>query len=96
MRRLKSCILALILIGGTTPLQPKAYSQYKPHVECFLEPVLVKVVNNGTYEYNEYYDTLGNKIDLQSETIYIDSDNGRWYFPYDGFKFHEDYHKFND
>ena len=31
------------------------------------------------------------KINTDYETIYIDDDNNRWYFPYDNSKFH--YHE---
>ena len=65
------------------------------HKECFLHPVLVKQVekydslHDLTYMKNEFYDGItAQKIDLLFETIYIDDDNNRWYFPYDGTKFH--------
>ena len=68
------------------------------HKECFLHPVLVKQVeeydslHDLTYMKNEYYDGITTqKIDLLFETIYMDNDNNRWYFPYDGTKFH--YHE---
>ena len=65
------------------------------HKECFLHPVLVKQVeeydslHDLTYMKNEFYDGITKqKIDLLFETIYMDDDNNRWYFPYDGTKFH--------
>ena len=68
------------------------------HKECFLHPVLVKQVeeydsiHDLTYMKNEIYDGItGNKIDLLFETIYMDDQDNRWYFPYDGTNFH--YHK---
>ena len=65
------------------------------HKECFLHPVLVKQVeeydslHDLSYMKNEYYDGITNqKIDLLFETIYMDDQDNRWYFPYDGTKFH--------
>ena len=38
---------------------------------------------------NEFYDGITNqKIDLMFETIYMDEQENRWYFPYDGTKSH--------
>ena len=65
------------------------------HKECFLHPVLVKQVeeydslHDLTYMKNEFYDGItAQKIDLLFETIYMDDEDNRWYFPYDGTKFH--------
>ena len=70
------------------------------HKECFLHPVLVKQVeeydslHDLTYMKNEFYDVITEqKIDLLFETIYMDDEDNRWYFPYDGTKFH--YHEEN-
>ena len=70
------------------------------HKECFLHPVLVKQVkeydslHDLTYMKNEFYDGKNKKkIDLMFETIYMDDQDNRWYFPYDGTKFH--YHEEN-
>ena len=69
------------------------------HKECFLHPVLVEQVeeydglHDLTYMKNEFYDGItGHKIDLLFETIYMDDQDNRWYFPYDGTKshFHDD------
>lgn len=89
MKKLLIATLTMMMIGGTVT---KAETNFKPHKECFAMPVLVKVENNGDYDYNVYYDALGNKIDLTKETIYFNDDNERVYFPYDGYKFHENYH----
>ena len=88
MKKLLIATLTM-MIGGSTV---KAETNFKPHKECFAMPVLVKVENNGEYDYNVYYDSLGNKIDLTKETIYFNDDDERVYFPYDGYKFHENYH----
>ena len=68
------------------------------HKECFMCPVLVgkdKKLNKYTgqeYEINAYYDVItGYRINLDYETIYIDDEGNRWYFPYDNSKFH--YHE---
>ena len=65
------------------------------HKECFLHPVIVKQVeeydsiHDLTYMKNEFYDGVtAQKIDLLFETIYMDDQDNRWYFPYDGTKFH--------
>lgn len=89
MKKLLITTLTMVMLGGTIV---KAETNFKPHKECFAMPVLVKVENNGEYDYNVYYDTLGNKIDLTKETIYFNDDDERVYFPYDGYKFHENYH----
>lgn len=65
------------------------------HKECFMHPVMVskdKKSNPYTkedYEINAYYDAItGYRINTDVETIYMDDDNNRWYFPYDGTKDH--------
>ena len=65
------------------------------HKECFLHPVLVEQVeeydglHDLTYMKNEFYDGItGHKIDLLFETIYMDDQDNRWYFPYDSTKSH--------
>ena len=65
------------------------------HKECFMCPVLVgkdkklNIYTGQEYEINAYYDGItGYRINLDYETIYMDDQNNRWYFPYDGLKFH--------
>lgn len=65
------------------------------HKECFMHPVLVgkdKKANPYTkeeYEINAYYDVVtGYRINTDYETIYMDDEDNRWYFPYDGTKDH--------
>lgn len=89
MKKLLIATLTMIMFGGTTV---KAETNFRPCKECFAMPVFVKVENNGEYNYNVYYDSLGNKIDLTKETIYFNDNDERVYFPYDGYKFHENYH----
>ena len=65
------------------------------HKECFMQPVWVdkdvkeNPYTHELYEINAYYDTItGYRINLDYETIYMDDQDNRWYFPYDGLKFH--------
>ena len=65
------------------------------HKECFMYPVLVdkdkkeNLYTHEVYEINAYYDGVtGYRINLDYETIYMDNEGNRWYFPYDGLKFH--------
>ena len=65
------------------------------HKECFMHPALLdKAVEENpythvVYEINAYYDAItGYRINLDYETIYIDDEGNRWYFPYDNSKFH--------
>ena len=65
------------------------------HKECFMHPVLVdkdvkeNPYTHEVYEINAYYDGItGYRINLDYETIYMDEQNNRWYFPYDNSKFH--------
>lgn len=93
MKKFLIATLTMIMVGGTSV---KAETNFTPHKECFAMPVMVKVENNGEYDYNVYYDTMGNKIDLTKETIYFNDKDERVYFPYDGYKFHENYHMEQD
>ena len=68
------------------------------HKECFMCPVLVgkdkklNIYTGQEYEINAYYDGItGYRINTDYETIYIDDEGNRWYFPYDNSKFH--YHE---
>ena len=65
------------------------------HKECFMYPVLVdkdvkeNPYTHEVYEINAYYDGItGYRINLDYETIYMDDQDNRWYFPYDNSKFH--------
>ena len=68
------------------------------HKECFMHPVLTGTdIKQNPYTKQEYeimiYNDVvtGYRINTEVETIYMDDDNNRWYFPYDGTKFH--YHE---
>ena len=67
----------------------------KIHKECFMRSVLTGTdikqnpYTKQEYEIMTYYDAVtGYRINTEVETIYMDNDNNRWYFPYDGTKFH--------
>ena len=84
--------------AGERPDQGDDY-RVEIHLECIMHPVLVKQVevydsiHDLTYMKNEFYDGITNqKIDLLLETIYMDDQDNRWYFPFDPTKshFHDD------
>ena len=59
MKKLLITTLTMMMIGGTTV---KAETNFKPHKECFVMPVLVKVENNGEYEYIDEFETAPSAI----------------------------------
>lgn len=66
------------------------------HKECFMHPVLVgrdlkeNPYTGKLYTINAYYDAItGHRINLEFETIYMDDEDNRWYFPYDDDKYHK-------
>ena len=68
------------------------------HKECFMHPVLTGTdikqnpYTKQEYEIMTYYDAVtGYRINTEVETIYMDDQDNRWYFPYDNSKFH--YHE---
>ena len=65
------------------------------HKECFMHPVITGTdikqnpYTKQEYEIMTYYDAVtGYRINTEVETIYMDDQDNRWYFPYDGTKFH--------
>ena len=69
------------------------------HKECFKHPVLTGTdikqnpYTKQEYEIMVYYDAVTHYwINTEVETIYMDDEDNRWYFPYDGTKshFHDD------
>ena len=91
--------LSIITVSAAAEERITKDNTVEIHKECFLHPVLVKQVeeydsiHDLTYMKNEFYDGITNqKIDLMFETIYMDEQENRWYFPYDGTKshFHDD------
>ena len=101
MKKLLLSALVLLSIGSVNVSAGERMTKNNTveiHKECFLHPVIVKQVEENDllhglkYMKNEFYDGItGQKINLMNETIYIDDDNNRWYFPYDNSKFH--YHE---
>ena len=94
---LLSTILGVTLLSNSVLADERITkdSTVEIHKECFLHPVLVKQVeeydslHDLTYMKNEFYDGItAQKIDLMFETIYMDNQDNRWYFPYDGTKSH--------
>ena len=66
------------------------------HKECIMHPVLTGTdikqnpYTKQEYEIMTYYDAVtGYRINTEVETIYIDDEDNRWYFPYDDDKFHK-------
>ena len=98
MKKLLLSALVLLTIGSVNVSAEERMTKdntVEIHKECFLHPVLVKQVeeydslHDLTYMKNEFYDGItGHKIDLLFETIYMDGQDNRWYFPYDGTKSH--------
>ena len=80
--------------AGERPDQGDDYS-VEIHKECFMHPVLTGTdikqnpYTKQEYEIMTYYDAVtGYRINTELETIYMDDQDNRWYFPYDGTKFH--------
>ena len=66
------------------------------HLECIMHPVLTETdkkqnpYTKQEYEIMAYYDAVTHhRINTEVETIYIDDQDNRWYFPYDDDKFHK-------
>ena len=66
------------------------------HKECIMHPVLTGTdikqnpYTKQEYEIMVYYDAVtGYRINTEVETIYMDNQDNRWYFPYDDDKFHK-------
>ena len=92
LKKLLSLTIGATLLISTTVLA----DDFKPHTECFMHPVLTGTdikqnpYTKQEYEIMVYYDTItGYRINTEVETIYMDDQNNRWYFPYDDDKFHK-------
>ena len=90
--------LSIITVSASAEERITKDNTVEIHKECFMHPVLVgkdKKLNKYTgqeYEINAYYDAVtGYRINTEVETIYMDDEDNRWYFPYDNSKFH--YHE---
>ena len=87
-------LIQLSTVANATPNE--TMYEVDQHKACWCEPVFVKeevAYNqfNEPYNYNIFINKFGERIDTSKETIYIDENNNRWFFPYDGLKFHEHY-----
>ena len=83
--------------AGERPDQGDDY-RVEIHKECIMHPVLTGTdikqnpYTKQEYEIMTYYDAVtGYRINTEVETIYMDDQDNRWYFPYDNSKFH--YHE---
>ena len=103
MKKLLLSALVLLTMGsvnvsaGERPDQGDDY-RVEIHLECIMHPVLTGTdikqnpYTKQEYEIMTYYDAVtGYRINTEVETIYMDEQDNRWYFPYDGTKFH--YHE---
>ena len=90
---LKKVLLSTIL--GVTLLSNSVLA-VEIHKECIMHPVLTGTdikqnpYTKQEYEIMTYYDAVtGYRINTEVETIYMDDQDNRWYFPYDDVKFHK-------
>ena len=85
--------------GERTAQGPDIYNpnnyRVEIHKECIMHPVFTGTdikqnpYTKQDYEITAYYDAVTRfRINTEVETIYIDDKDNRWYFPYDGTKFH--------
>ena len=88
-------IITTSVSAGERPDQGDDY-RVEIHKECIMHPVITgtdKKQNPYTkqeYEIMAYYDVVTHhRINTEVETIYIDDEDNRWYFPYDGDKYHK-------
>ena len=90
--------LSIITVPAVAGERPDPGDDYRVeiHLECIMHPVWTgtdKKQNPYTkqeYEIMTYYDAVtGYRINTEVETIYIDDEDNRWYFPYDDDKFHK-------
>ena len=100
MKKLLLSTLVLLTIGSvnvSAEEKPDQGDDYRVeiHLECIMHPVLTGTdikqnpYTKQEYEIMTYYDAVtGYRINTEVETIYMDNQDNRWYFPYDGTKFH--------
>ena len=99
MKKLLLTTLVLLTIGAANVSAVERTTKdnkIEIHKECFMHPVLTGTdikQNSYTkqeYEIMVYYDAVtGYRINTEVETIYMDDEDNRWYFPYDDDKFHK-------
>ena len=87
-------IITVPAVAGERPDQGDDY-RVEIHLECIMHPVLTGTdikqnpYTKQEYEIMTYYDVVtGHRINTEVETIYMDEQDNRYYFPYDGTKFH--------
>ena len=101
MKKLLLSTLVLLTIGSvnvSAEERPDQGDDYRVeiHLECIMHPVLTETdikqnpYTKQDYEIMVYYDAVTHhRINTEVETIYIDDEDNRWYFPYDDDKFHK-------
>ena len=90
--------LSIITASASAGERPNQGDDYRVeiHKECIMHPVLTGTdikqnpYTKQDYEIMAYYDAVTeHRINTEVETIYIDNEGNRWYFPYDGDKYHK-------
>ena len=99
MKKLLLSALLLLTIGSVNVSAEERMTKdntVEIHKECFMHSVLTGTdIKQNPYTKQEYkimvyYDTVtGYRINTEVETIYMDNQDNRWYFPYDDDKFHK-------
>ena len=99
MKKLLLSALVLLTIGSVNVSAGERMTKdntVEIHKECIMHPVLTGTdikqnpYTKQEYEIMVYYDAVtGYRINTEVETIYMDDQNNRWYFPYDDDKFHK-------
>ena len=99
MKKLLLSALLLLTIGSVNVTAEERIAKddrVEIHLECIMHPVLTgsdikqNPYTKQEYEIMAYYDAVtGCRINTEVETIYMDEQDNRWYFPYDDDKFHK-------
>ena len=99
MKKLLLSTLVLLTIGTVNVSAGERMTnddRVEIHKECIMHPVFTGTdtkqnpYTKQEYEIMTYYDAVtGYRINTEVETIYIDDEDNRWYFPYDDDKFHK-------
>ena len=99
MKKLLLSALVLLTIGSVNVSAEERTTKdntVEIHTECIMHPVLTGTdikqnpYTKQEYEIMAYYDAVTmHRINTEVETIYIDDEDNRWYFPYDDDKFHK-------
>ena len=90
--------LSFITVPAAAGERPDQGDDYRVeiHLECIMHPVLTGTdIKQNPYTKQEYEIMANNdavtgyRINTEVETIYMDKQDNRWYFPYDDDKFHK-------